>query len=304
MSGTTVHTVWTGRCALYLTSNVQYNAHRNIGISPIAAQTSSLENWRLNIRNCNYIVYVRDHSWRSVNRRMCPYLAPRLEYNAHWIVDISPIAAQIRTVEYWSLNMQSCNYIVYLRDTSSHCVNWRLCAVLAPCFQYNAHWIVVISPISAQTSSLENCCLNIHNCNYIVFVLDHSPHSINWSMCPNLAPRLQYNAHWIDEISPISAQISSVEYSSLNMRSCKYIVYVRDHSSHCVNWRLCAVLAPRLQYNARRIVDISPIAAVLRFVEYLRLNMWSCNYTVSGRDHSSDSVNWRMCSVFGITFAV
>jgi hypothetical protein len=39
-----------------------------------------------------------------------------------------------------------------------------------------------------------------------------------------LAQNLQYNTHANISISPTAAQIRSVEYSGLNMRSCKYIV--------------------------------------------------------------------------------
>jgi hypothetical protein len=47
-----------------------------------------------------------------------------------------------------------------------------------------------------------------------------------------LAQNLQYNTHANIGISPRAAQVRSVEYSGLNMRSCKYIVYVRHHCSH------------------------------------------------------------------------
>jgi hypothetical protein len=56
-----------------------------------------------------------------------------------------------------------------------------------------------------------------------------------------LTPRMQYNAHWIVEIPPIAGELPTVEYEGLNMRSCKYFVYGRDHSSHSINWRMCAV---------------------------------------------------------------
>jgi hypothetical protein len=49
---------------------------------------------------------------------------------------------------------------------------------------------------------------------------------------------LQYNAHPNGGISLVAAQSGSVVYCDLTMRSCKYFVYVRDHSTHCVNWRM------------------------------------------------------------------
>jgi hypothetical protein len=212
--------------------------------------------------------------------------------------------AEIRSAEYWSLNMWSCNYIVYGRDHNLDSVIWKMCAVLAPRWQYNPHWIVDISPIASQIRSVAYGCLNMRSCNYIVHVRDNSSDCVSLWLCAVLAPRWQYNPHWIVDISPIASQIRSVEYWILNMRSCKCIVYVRHHSSHCVNWRLCAVLATRLQYNALCIVDISPKAAKLRSVEYWSLNMWSCNYSVYGRDHHSDSVICRMCAELGTKFAV
>jgi hypothetical protein len=173
------------------------------------------------------------------------YLAPRLQYSAYLIVDISPIAAQIRSVEYWSLHMRNCNCIVYLGTTVHIALTGGRVLYWAPSLQYNAHWIDEISPIAAQTSSLENCSLNIHNCNYIVYVLDHSSHSVNWRMSSYFAPRLQYSAHWIVEISPIAGQIRAVEYRRLNMRKCKYLVYGREHCSHSVNWSMCAVFGTK-----------------------------------------------------------
>jgi hypothetical protein len=59
------------------------------------------------------------------------------------------------------------------------------------------------------------------------------------------APRLQYNAHLNVGISVVAAQSGSVEYCGLTMRSCKYFVYVRDHSSHSVNWRMCAIFGTK-----------------------------------------------------------
>jgi hypothetical protein len=41
--GTTIHIAQTGFCALYTTPNLQYIAHPNVGISPIAAQVDSDE---------------------------------------------------------------------------------------------------------------------------------------------------------------------------------------------------------------------------------------------------------------------
>jgi hypothetical protein len=88
------------------------------------------------------------------------------------------------------------------------------------------------------------------------------------------------------------------------MRSCNYIAYVRDHSSHCVNWRMCAAFGSRFAVNARSIIEISPIAAQIRIAEYWSLNMRSCKYFVNVRNHSSHSVNWGMCAVFGAKFVV
>jgi hypothetical protein len=56
-------------------------------------------------------------------------LAPYLQYKGHRNFGIPPIAAQIRSVEYWSLNMRSCNSIVYMRVHSSYRVNCMICAV-------------------------------------------------------------------------------------------------------------------------------------------------------------------------------
>jgi hypothetical protein len=140
------------------------------------------------------------------------------------------------------------------------------------------------------------------SCNYIVCDRDYSSHTVNWRMCAVLSPSLQYNARWIVDISPIAAELLLVGYWSLNMRSCKHIVYVRENSTHCVSWRLCAVLAPSLQYKAHRIVEISPISAQTRSVEYWCLNMRKCNYIVYGRDNTPDSVSWRISAVFGTMF--
>jgi hypothetical protein len=71
MVGTTVHIAYTGGCALYLAPSLQYNAHRNVGISPIAAQIRLLEFWSLYMRSCNYIVYRRVYCPHSVIWRMC-----------------------------------------------------------------------------------------------------------------------------------------------------------------------------------------------------------------------------------------
>jgi hypothetical protein len=60
-----------------------------------------------------------------------------------------------------------------------------------------------------------------------------------------LAPSLQYNAHWIVEIPTIAGELPSAEYWSLNMRCWKYFVYGRDHRSHSVNWRMCAVFGTK-----------------------------------------------------------
>jgi hypothetical protein len=183
MSGTTVRIASAGGWALYLAPYLQCNAHSIVEISPISARIRSVACWNLNMRSCKYIVYVRDHSWHSVNGRMRPCLAPRLKYNAHCIVEIRPIAAQTRAVEYWSQNMRNFIYIVYVRDHGSDSVNWRMCAVLAPCWRYNARWIVVISRIAAQLRSVEYLILNMRICNYIVYVRDNSSHSVNWTMC-------------------------------------------------------------------------------------------------------------------------
>jgi hypothetical protein len=53
-------------------------------------------------------------------RKLC-YFVP------DWVT--TAIAAQLPSVEYWSLNMRSCKYYVYGRDRSTHNVNWRMCAV-------------------------------------------------------------------------------------------------------------------------------------------------------------------------------
>jgi hypothetical protein len=44
------------------------------------------------------------------------YLAADVGYNAHRIADISPIAAEIRSIEYLNLNMQICNYKGFDKD--------------------------------------------------------------------------------------------------------------------------------------------------------------------------------------------
>jgi hypothetical protein len=179
-----------------------------------------------------------------------------------------------------------------------------MCAVLVPSLQYTARWSVDISPIAAQIRSAECWSVNMCNSNYIVYGRDHSSHCVNWRLCTVLAPSLQHNAHWIVDISPIGAALRLVEYWSLNMRNSNYIVYGRNHISHCVNCRLCTILAPRLQYKAHWIVDISPILAELRFVEYWSLNMRKSNYIVCTRDHSSHRVNCLVCAIYGTTFAV
>jgi hypothetical protein len=67
MAGTTVHIALTGGCALYLTPNLQHNAHRNVGICPLATHIRSLEYLTLNKLSSNDIIYVRDQSSHSVN---------------------------------------------------------------------------------------------------------------------------------------------------------------------------------------------------------------------------------------------
>jgi hypothetical protein len=163
MAWTTVHMGKSGSCALYLAQRVQCNAHCILEISPIAAKICSFEYCRQNMRNCKYIVYVRDLSSHCVNWKLCAVLAPSLQCRAHWIGDISQLAAQIRSFEYWSLNMWNSIYIVYVRDHSSHCVNWRLYAVsaLAPSLQYIARWIVDTSPIATELRIVEYWSLNI-----------------------------------------------------------------------------------------------------------------------------------------------
>jgi hypothetical protein len=127
--GTTVHIAQTGRYVLHLAPNLQYNAHWIVEIYPIAAQISSPECWSLIMRNCNCIVYLGTTVHKDSTGGCAVCLSPYLQYNAHWIVDIPTMAAQIRSVEYWSLNMRSCWYLVYVRDHSSHSVNWTICAV-------------------------------------------------------------------------------------------------------------------------------------------------------------------------------
>jgi hypothetical protein len=44
------------------------------------------------------------------------YLAANEEYNAHRIVDMAPIAAEIRSIEYLWWNLQYGNYTVFDRS--------------------------------------------------------------------------------------------------------------------------------------------------------------------------------------------
>jgi hypothetical protein len=62
------------------------------------------------------------------------YLAPSLQYNAHWLVYTYPTAKEVRSAEYCSLNMRSCNYKVYVWDYSSDSANWRMCAIFGTNF--------------------------------------------------------------------------------------------------------------------------------------------------------------------------
>jgi hypothetical protein len=134
MTGATVQIALTVGRALYLAPCLQYNAYWIVDISPISEQILSLEYWSMNMRNCYCFVYLVTTVQIALTVGCALYLAPSLHYNAHWVVEMSPIGAQIRSVEYWSLNMRSSNYIVYGLDHSTHSVNWRVCAIYATKF--------------------------------------------------------------------------------------------------------------------------------------------------------------------------
>jgi hypothetical protein len=156
MPGTTVHIAVTGGCALYMAPNFQYSAPRNVQLSPIAAQIRWVEYWSLNRRSCNYIVYVGDHSPHSVNWTICAVFGSKFECNARRFVDISPIAAQIPSFEYWSLNIRAV-ITLYMSGVTVHIAKTRGCRLcLAPRLLYNARSTVEISPIAAQIRKLEH----------------------------------------------------------------------------------------------------------------------------------------------------
>jgi hypothetical protein len=93
MVGNTIHVAQTGFCGLYMAPNLQYNAHQYVGISPKAAQVYLDEYWSMNMRSCNYIVYVREHSSHSLNWTMCAIFgtnfAGRSALNCRNILDSS-----------------------------------------------------------------------------------------------------------------------------------------------------------------------------------------------------------------------
>jgi hypothetical protein len=79
---------------------LQYNAHPNVGISVVAAQSGSVEYCGLTMRSYKYFVYVRDHRPHRVTGRCALYLARNLQYSGLRNDGLSPIAAQIRSIKY------------------------------------------------------------------------------------------------------------------------------------------------------------------------------------------------------------
>jgi hypothetical protein len=57
------------------------------------------------------------------------YLIANVVYNTHRFVDNPPIAEEIHSIEYWSLNVNKCKYIGYDRGKRWHSVNQKLCSV-------------------------------------------------------------------------------------------------------------------------------------------------------------------------------
>jgi hypothetical protein len=69
------------------------------------------------------IVEIAQYGWCAL------YFAARVEYNAHRFVDKAPISAEIRSIEYSSLNIKTSNYNGFDREQCCHSANWILCPV-------------------------------------------------------------------------------------------------------------------------------------------------------------------------------
>jgi hypothetical protein len=126
LTGISFDTAKSGGFRLHFAANMEYNTHWIVDEPLIAGEVRSFEYWWLCIKKCNFIGFDRDQSWHSETGYCGLYLASNVDYNAHWIVDISQISTVIRSIQYCSLNSKKCNYILFDRDHGWHGVNKRI----------------------------------------------------------------------------------------------------------------------------------------------------------------------------------
>jgi hypothetical protein len=132
LAGHCVELGHTGWYALHLDATPEFNAHRIVNIYGLETEIDSIEYFRQNLQSGIYDGFDRAQRWHSANQTMCTIFGNIcgvcISPISH-IVGISPIAAEIRLVEYLSLNMQSFNYKRFGRNQGWHRENRLIGAV-------------------------------------------------------------------------------------------------------------------------------------------------------------------------------
>jgi uncharacterized MAPEG superfamily protein len=111
LTGDTVNIVQTGWCAPYYSLNAEYIAHRIVYINPIAAEIRSIRSLTLKLKNVIALHLTVDTVNKAQIACCRPYYASNAEYNAHRVVYLTPIAAEIRSIRSLTLKIEKCNCI-------------------------------------------------------------------------------------------------------------------------------------------------------------------------------------------------
>jgi protein subunit release factor B len=206
-----------------------------------------------------------------------PYYAWIAEYNAHRIVYINPIPAEIRSIRSLALKIDNSNCIAVDWDTVNIVLTGWCALYYSSNAECNAHRDVYINPIAAEIRTIRSLTLKWKN----VIALQLSGDTVNKAQIawcrPYYASYAEYKAHRIVYINTTTADLRSIRSLTLKWKN----VIALQLSGDTVNKAQIAWCRPyyvsTAEYNAHRIVYINPIAAEIRSIRFLTLKIAKCN---------------------------
>jgi hypothetical protein len=203
------------------------------------------------------------------------YKATKAEYDEHWIVYITSIAGEIRSIRFLAPKIKK--FMLSALDLTRNTVNiaetgW--CALYkATNAEYNEHRIVYITSIAGEIRSIRILAPKIKK--FMTNALNFTGNTVNiaetgWCALYK-ATNAEYNEHRIVYINSTAGEIRSIRFVAPKIK--KFMMNALDLTRNTVNiaetgW--CALYnATNAEYNEHRIVYITSIAGEIRSIRFL-----------------------------------